>query len=363
MNMTVNMLPVRTWNRLGMNESRINIDTPMKQCIPKAGIAACGFVWNSQGGQYIAEQDMETGMGQEAAHFFADSGLSRLRALEGKGSGGTAFIEYSYEAGMHAANRIQLYAEQNSRMPVVIELNSPDGGEGVAALQILVHAQQNAKVQLYVVQLLGEGFHCLNDIGIICEENASVELVKLELGAEKNYSGVAVNLIGEESSFDAKIGYHVYKSQNLDMNYVIRHYGARTQSMMKADGILEQNAGKIFRGTIDFKKGAKEAKGTEQEDVLLMGDRMINQTIPLILCEEEDVEGNHGATIGQIDQNVLFYLETRGFSAEEAKQMITQARIDSLCERIPLEEVRRNIQTYETIRRRKFQPGGQNEGV
>ena len=54
------------------------------------------------------------------------------------------------------------------------------------------------------------------------------------------------------------------------------------------------------------------AKGDEKEDVLLVGDNMVNQTIPLILCAEEDVEGNHGASIGKLDENMLFYAATRG---------------------------------------------------
>lgn len=62
-----------------------------------------------------------------------------------------------------------------------------------------------------------------------------------------------------------------------------------------------------MRGTIDFVHGCVGAKGDEKEDVLLVGDNMVNQTIPLILCAEEDVEGNHGASIGKLDENMLFY--------------------------------------------------------
>ena len=49
---------------------------------------------------------------------------------------------------------------------------------------------------------------------------------------------------------------------------------------------------------------------------------VVNQTIPLILCEEEDVEGNHGATIGKLDEELLFYLESRGMSEEAVYEMV-----------------------------------------
>lgn len=61
---------------------------------------------------------------------------------------------------------------------------------------------------------------------------------------------------------------------------------------------------------------------------------MINQTIPLILCAEENVEGNHGASIGELDEKTLFYLMSRGFSQEAAQEMIARARLDAVAEQI-----------------------------
>ena len=59
---------------------------------------------------------------------------------------------------------------------------------------------------------------------------------------------------------------------------------------MNADGVLQDRSAKLFRGTIDFQKGAAGSKGDEKEDVLLLGEDVVNRTIPLILCAEEDVE-------------------------------------------------------------------------
>lgn len=63
---------------------------------------------------------------------------------------------------------------------------------------------------------------------------------------------------------------------------------------MDSTGVLAGKAFKLFRGSIDLLPGGSGAKGQEQENVLLLGDGVVNQTIPLILCGEEDVEGNHG---------------------------------------------------------------------
>ena len=127
------------------------------------------------------------------------------------------------------------------------------------------------------------------------------------------------------------------------MNYVARHTGKRTVSNMETNGILEDSACKLFRGSIDFKPGCSGAKGDEKETVLLLGDNVVNQTIPLILCSEEDVEGNHGASIGNLDEKTMFYLKSRGFSEKAAQNMVARARIDSICEKIADEYVREKV--------------------
>ena len=80
--------------------------------------------------------------------------------------------------------------------------------------------------------------------------------------------------------------------------------------------------------------------------MLLLGDDVINQTIPLILCAEEDVQGNHGATIGRLDDELLFCLCSRGMSHEAASEMITRARLDAVCRKIGDEAAEQIVQDY-----------------
>ena len=79
-------------------------------------------------------------------------------------------------------NRLCLDAKENSRLNVLIVFRSGRDA-GTSSFQVKVHAEKNAKVQLQEVQLLGAGYTCLRDIGASCGENATFELLKLELGA------------------------------------------------------------------------------------------------------------------------------------------------------------------------------------
>ena len=73
-------------------------------------------------------------------------------------------------------------------------------------------------------------------------------------------------------------------------------------------------------------------------------DRTVrNRSIPVILCSEEDVVGNHGATIGRLDEDMIFYLASRGMETEAIYEMMAKAKLDSVIRRIPDEEVRRGL--------------------
>jgi Fe-S cluster assembly scaffold protein SufB len=98
---------------------------------------------------------------------------------------------------------------------------------------------------------------------------------------------------------------------------------------------------------VDFITGCVEAKGVENEDVLLLDEDAVNKTVPLILCTEEAVEGEHGATIGKLSDEILFYLNTRGIEEKMAYKLISAGRMASIINLIPKESLRKEI--YEEI--------------
>ena len=364
--MIVNILPTRTWNRLGMNESQIQIEWPEESVLIKPERLAAGVTWEKEisGKEW---DEIQTGMGREYDAMAAEcgtAGANRTAVAEENAGAGSIYrltaeaaavlqnentewtvLCVDYKNGSYQ-NRLCLDAKENSRLNVLIVFRSGEDAQGTSSFQVKVHAEKNAKVQLQEVQLLGAGYTCLSDIGASCGENATFELLKLELGAGKVYAGCLTELEGKKSAFDAKIGYYTSVNQKLDMNYTVRHRGKKTESMMEVSGVLQDGSSKLFRGTIDFVPGCAGAKGTEREDVLLLGDDIVNQTIPLILCAEEDVEGNHGASMGDLDDATLFYLCSRGLSREEAERMVARARIDALNELVADEAVQKQVQEF-----------------
>ena len=354
----INRLPAKTWNHLKMNDAHVMAETDNIPCIPKVRCVRNNHTEDEKEQMYeelpdgvSLEQktiikDIKTGMGEQVKELNNQDMADTLVIEENVHAKGTVVFSYRYDAEKNYFNRMQITAGKNSETEVIFFFNAEQNSSETVAHQLLIDAKEGAKVKIYAVQLLGKNACAMFDIGGVCEKDASVELLQIQLGTEKLYAGCLMELVGAYSSFTANIGYLAGENNRYDMNYVARHIGKKTESRMDANGILKDNAKKLFRGTIDFIAGCAGAKGTESEDVLLIDDDVENQTIPLILCGEEDVEGNHGATIGRLDEQMLFYLGSRGFDQEEAKRLIARARIDALCDLIPSEDIQKEIRMF-----------------
>ena len=352
----INQLPAPTWNRLRMNETRLSgLHAPQDACEPRVALegkvcvntnkatGCCGCSSNALCAVHGADfKKMQTGMG-EAVTSLGKPQTLRLIAEAGKS---TASVTLRYADNTHCFNSIEIEAKADSDVTVFMTYIATAQAVGEATVQTKIAAGANAKVKLVQVQLLGRGFINLNDVGCELAAGAHFEVLQLQLGASKIYNGVRTELLGDSSDFNAAIGYYGRHGQTIDMNFIANHYGKKTTCNMTADGVLQGGAKKIYRGTIDFKNGSAGAVGDEKETVLLLSDDVVNQTIPLILCSEEDVQGNHGASIGKLDEDLLFYLCSRGFSEQEAVDMMAKAKIDALCRKINDEDTVQLVQRY-----------------
>ena len=189
-----------------------------------------------------------------------------------------------------------------------------------------------AKIRLIQLHGTDKGALLFTDTKGECREDGRIEIIQIMLGKGDVYSDTHIDLSGDGSSFKADIGYFAEKTMTfLDMNLVVNQIAKKTESEINASGALKDAAKKIFRGTIDFRNGSSGSVGNEKETVLMLGEDVVNDDCPADpLCAEEDVVGNHGATIGELDEDTLFYFGTRGISKDKAENIIARASIEHL---------------------------------
>ena len=200
-----------------------------------------------------------------------------------------------------------------------------------AVIRTDVHAENSEQIKL--VQIVSGGKTVLN-LNAELAENASLELVQIYWNPADCVSGITVYMNGRKSVFTSGIGYALANDNALDINLNIVQNGKKTVSDTTVRGVLRGHAKKIFRGTIDFRNGAAGASGTEQENVLLLDETVVNKTVPVILCSEEDVVGSHGATIGKTDPEHIFYMQSRGIPEAQIYEILAQSQLGSIVQKI-----------------------------
>lgn len=270
----INKLPVNTWNRLGVNYAEVEWEetAPAKQSITvKSGEAPEPFRLD-----------------------FSEAGDSE----------------------------VSFTAEENSSI-TVYELHRSN-----SAVKLSFDIGKNASVKL--VQLLNPTEKLRHETFANCSKGGKFQIMTIMTGDGDIYSDNRTELEGDSSSINAEVAYLGKNSQTIDYNIAVNHWGKDTHSEINAAGALMDSAKKVFRGTIDFKTGSSDSKGSENETVIMLGDDVINKTVPLILCSEENVEGSHGATIGELDDDTLFYFESRGIGRGEAERIMAYAALKRL---------------------------------
>lgn len=334
-------MPNLTWHKLKMNWAEVELPEvgTATQAAPTAVQADIPYMLHAihpadfDAALDAAEgtADWESGMGPDAAEWISSMGASNTIAVcapAGQTVPEMLVVHVNAEAGAISAVCLDIVAEAGSALHVALHIDSPSQGEGVAASQVRVLAEEGARVHIDAVQTLAPGFVHLDNVGCYIGDRASVTCAQTVLGAGQSYTGFASNLAGYQADCQVDTRYLGHGASAIDFNYVMRQRGKKTTCTLLANGVLMDAAAKVLRGTIDLVHGCKGSVGRESETVLLVNEDVRNKTIPIILCDEDDVQGDHGATIGHVNPEQMRYLQSRGLSAEQVEDLFAVAVFD-----------------------------------
>ena len=311
----INSLPVPTWNKLKVNENFIefsDIETLKAEIKCENSVVSYGQAY---------ESSCPTGTGRDTDILFKDAVSIKLES----GKKDKAYADFKGQES--AGTAVLIEVGEGAELTLVERI----GSDGFNCM-VRTYAKVAKGGTFHLVQIVTgtENSTTVCDVGADADDKAVIKLTRMYISKGDMFSGTCINLNGKSSELESNTGYLVRSEKTLDMNLIANHIGKKTVSNITADGTLRENAQKVFRGTIDLRNGCAGANGREEENVLLLGDDIVNKTIPLILCSEEDVSGTHGATIGELSPDVLFYFGSRGISKEDAERIMAASHLERL---------------------------------
>ncbi len=323
----VNPLPTLTWNHLMLNFANMPLE---EKAQVKADIPA-------------EFNGIETGMGGEFVSYVEShaGSVQLIRAGKGEDLG----VIRDDNAGA-SAEVILIDAAEDSRVTFYSHVSGTKANGTQATRLVKVIAAARAQVTVIQSQTAGNDTMIGDDFGAIIGDEAGVHLIQVQLGGKAAFAGGCAALKGYKAGFTEETIYFGDESRRLDFSYVTRHTGKKTTTSMLASGALFGNSDKVYRGSMAFIHGCSRSKGREAENVLLFSPTARNRSIPLILCDEEDVDGQHAASIGKINKELMYYLQSRGLTESQARQLAVESRFNPVIDEIPDEAVRQEIHAY-----------------
>lgn len=244
---------------------------------------------------------------------------------------------------LNLLDNIQIIANEGTKATVIIKYESSKTEEAFHNGIIKTLAKENSKINISLVNLMNESSNNFISIQNDIEKLAEVNYTIVDFGGKVSITNYYSNITGEKANNTLNTIYLGKDKQILDLNYIAELRGEKSNIDIDVIGALKENAKKHFKGTIDFKKGAKKAKGNENEYCMLLSDNAKSIALPMLLCSEEDVEGNHSSSAGKIGEKELFYIMSRGFELKEALKLMVRAKFNKVLDGIQNENLKEQI--------------------
>jgi Fe-S cluster assembly protein SufD len=287
-----------------------------------------------------------------------------------------------HDDGLRALNTaflqsgVFLWIPKNVQLEIPLQitfLSDSSGSKSASFPRLLVVAEENSSATLiesFVAN--GEGRYFTNATAeIVLKEGARLEHYRLQresekafhvsttsadLGRASSYNVTSINLGAQLSRHDISVVmdhegaecwvdglYVVGPDQHTDTHSVIDHKQPFCNSHQLYKGILDGNARAVFNGKIFVREGAQKTDAMQTNKNLLLSPQARVDTKPQLEIYADDVKCAHGAAVGQIDEDELFYLQTRGLNPELSRSLLTYGFAEEVIGKIKIDSIRSQL--------------------
>ncbi len=240
-------------------------------------------------------------------------------------------------AGAAHFSRTLIIAEEGSQVSYVDEVLSDDlPAQTLISSAVEVFARPSAQVQYVSLQRLGRGAFHLSQQRTLAERDSTLDTLNVSLGASTARLDLNARLLGPGANSDMLGLYFGDEDQHFDHNTSQDHVAPHANSDLLYKGALDGDARAVFRGIIKVHPGAQQTDAYQTNRNLLLSEEARADSLPNLEIEADDVRCSHGATVGQLDQDSLFYLMSRGMPRSVAERLVVMGFLGEVLSRLPL---------------------------
>lgn len=242
-------------------------------------------------------------------------------------------------------SHILIWLEEGASLTYVHEAASHDEPDGQTLHAGLIEINVGDRADLQFVELQSWGDHVWNFTHkrALVGKDAQIDWVFAAVGSQLTKDFSDLDLIGEGAVGRMSGFYFTDKKQHLDHDTQQNHFAPNTTSDLLFKGALKEQSRSVWQGMIYVAPGAQKTDGYQANRNLVLSRQARADSIPGLEIMADDVRCTHGATVGKIDPDELFYLRSRGIKLPEAERLVVAGFFEPIMQRIPFEGVKNRL--------------------
>ncbi len=245
-------------------------------------------------------------------------------------------------------SHILVLVDEGASVTYVHESASPDlkGANSMHAGIVELQVMQNASLKFVELQSWGRHVWNFSHERARVEHSGNLDWIFGAIGSRLTKNFTELDLAGEGAQGRMSGFYFTDGNQHLDHDTQQNHLAPHTTSDLLFKGALKGNSRSVWQGMIYVAPGAQKTDGYQANRNLVLSDQARADSIPGLEILADDVRCTHGATVGKLEAEPLFYLKSRGIPQAEAEKIVVEGFFDPIFQRIPFEGVRERFQQY-----------------
>lgn len=238
---------------------------------------------------------------------------------------------------------ITIRVGENAEARVLVVYRSAEGARLLLVPEVNLEVADGGRLRFLSVQGLDHAANVVVHQRAVVGRDATVRIGEVGLGGNLGRLDLGVTLRGDGASSDVVGLYFGEGDQTLDYRMVVTHEGRNTSSDILLKGAVEGDAQSVFSGLLRIEKDAQGTSTFETNRNLVLSENAKAHSVPNleILCD--DVICGHGSSVGPLEEDHLYYLQSRGLGRERAERLLIRGFFQEVIERLPIEGVERPV--------------------
>ncbi|MFC7249683.1 Fe-S cluster assembly protein SufD [Halomicroarcula sp. GCM10025324] len=242
-------------------------------------------------------------------------------------------------------NYTLVIAEESSSVTILERQTTGDEVEGARYYSGVVEAVagENAYVQYGTLQNLSEESYNYQVKRGHAGTYATVDWIEGNIGSRLTKSNVETRLLGDSSESQIVGAFFGHNDQHFDIASRVWHEAEHTVADLVTRGVLDDQARSVYEGVQDVGREAWDTSSYQRENTLMLSEESEADASPKLIINNHDTEASHSATVGQVDEEDMFYMTSRGVNPERAKNMLVEGFFVPVLEEVAVDELRDDL--------------------